>query len=500
MHYRPPGRLNISKGTDTMAGFRKTIEIPTNESDCVHALYAAAPLIGKRLFLAAALVTVTIFVYTPGAECGRHGTFKGRLAETSEVHVEQDGTRWSNAVTSSEPLLQRIIPTNPLSLTADPDAQETPIPLFEAPANPKGRGGASNGDCSNSGLWSNLTPPSGMGVFLADFAYNGNTHQYAVLEVGGSDEIFKVTAGGGVVAGSGVHPPEWYYSGRGCSYHNWADVYFCSSWNWFATYALDSSFNVIASTYDGWPGAGNAVDEEENLLYQSTNSNPDYLVEYSINADNTITQRRYWVMPWGCGSDGYDMAALNYENASGYFYMINQYANALEWFYISGNYLYWAGCCNLAGVSFGWGFGIGPEITIKVVDISSFSPPFPVSTIVSGAPLADVIESFEGYPLNHAILLEWVTTTEINLIGFDIYRAEAEKEEYFKINQEIIFANFGDPEGYCYHWFDRNLDNDKSYWYILAVTYGDGHVEYEAPIEVITGQPVRLAPGRASPL
>ena len=453
-----------------------------------------------RFFLAACFIAVMLSACPPGAYCSRHGSFEGKNAEKSTIHIEQDGTRWSNAVTSGEPLFQKAIPANPFAITADPDARQTPGPRFDSPTSPGNMGGSSNANCSNSGLWANVTPPSGSGVFLADFAYNANISQYAVLEVGGSDEIFRVTTSGSVVSGSGVHPPSWNASGRGCAYHNWDDVYFCSSWNWYYTYALDSSFNVIASTSDGWAGAGNAVDEQGQRLFQSVNGSPDYFVEYHINGNNTVTQTRYWQIPWGCGSDGYDTASLNYDDEYEYFYMINQYANAIEWFYLSGNYMYWAGCCTLSGVAFGWGFGIGPSMTFKVVDISSFAPPFPIYTIVTGSPLASVIESFEGFPLNHAILLEWITTTEIDLIGFDIYRAEAEHEEYFKINSEIIFANFGDPEGYIHHWFDRNLETGKSYWYFIACTHGDGSVVYEDPIEVVAKLPFNFIRGRASSL
>ncbi len=232
--------------------------------------------------------------------------------------------------------------------------------------------------CDNLGLCGNVVGPAGDCVFLGDFAFNCNTYEFAVTEVGGtSGDNFFTMSEDCVETGFGYHDPVLYASGRGLGYHQEEDVYFTSSWNWYTTYAMDSGFNVIATTVDNMAGAGNAVDEENGYLYQSTNSSPDQIVQYTINPDYTVNYVAAWDVPWACGSDGYDMASLSYDDASGYFFCINQGFNALEWFSLSGGVLVSEGCCYLSGISFGWGLGTTDEVA-KIADIATFYPPFPV--------------------------------------------------------------------------------------------------------------------------
>ncbi len=268
------------------------------------------------------------------------------------------------------------------------------------------RGSLSDNDspCDNLGLCGNVYGPSGDGVFLGDFAFNCNTLEFAVIEVGGGDYIFTMTDDCSESGSYYYKDPSLYYSGRGLGYHQFEDVYFASSWNWYTTYALNTSFEVIASTYDGIAGAGNAVDEANNFLYQTSNASPDMLYEYTINQDYTITSTgRSWSVPWGGSSDGYSMASLAYDDNSGYFFMINQDANALEWFSLTGGSLINEGYCHLSGISFGWGLGLTNDIA-KVADIESFYPPFPVYDVE--APLQGHCEPPDDWSIRYVGFLD----------------------------------------------------------------------------------------------
>ena len=285
-----------------------------------------------------------------------------------------------------------------------------PMELVESSGTP-----GVDASCDNLGTCGTIYGPASDGVFLGDFAFNCNTREFAVTEVGGGDNFFTMTEDCDESGSYFYHDPSLYYSGRGLGYHQFEDVYFASSWNWYTTYALNTNFEVIASTYDGGAGAGNAVDEENGFLYQTTNSDPDMLVEFTINGDYTITATgNSWSVPWACGSDGYDMASLDYDDNSGYFFCINQYSNSLEWFSLSGGNLVSEGCCPLSGISLGWGFGSNGE-TVKVADVSSFAAPFPVYDV--DAPLSG---KCEGGPADWMLSYNALTDEGVNGCGVPI--------------------------------------------------------------------------------
>ena len=124
------------------------------------------------------------------------------------------------------------------------------------------------------------------------------------------------------------------------------------------------------------------MDEENQLLYCSTNSNPDELIEYSINADASVTATgNRWPIPWQEVSTGNASASLEYDDCSQTFISINQDANAVEYFQIQSGNLVGTGSC-LLSLGFGWGFGLDfASLELKVADIESLSCDFPVVSI-----------------------------------------------------------------------------------------------------------------------
>ncbi len=105
----------------------------------------------------------------------------------------------------------------------------------------------------------------------------------------------------------------------------------------------------------------------------------------------------------------------------------------------------------------------------------------------SSGGLGSVIEHFEAYPLSSAAIIEWRTTTEMNLVGFNLYRSIERQTGYEMLNEFIIDAHYGDPEGYVYRWKDRPLDNGTTYWYKLECLFLNGDEIFEAPVNVTPG-------------
>jgi len=69
--------------------------------------------------------------------------------------------------------------------------------------------------------------------------------------------------------------------------------------------------------------------------------------------------------------------------------------------------------------------------------------------------------------LNKKVQLEWVTESEIDNAGFNLYRSESEDGEYEKINASLIPAQGSSTQGTSYEFIDTNLKNRKTYYYKL---------------------------------
>jgi hypothetical protein len=96
--------------------------------------------------------------------------------------------------------------------------------------------------------------------------------------------------------------------------------------------------------------------------------------------------------------------------------------------------------------------------------------------IYGNAPEASLpvsLSSFTGNVLPQANYLEWVTESEIDNFGFNLYRAESSEEEpvndlqFVKLNEQIISAAGNSSDQKKYSFEDENIKNNMYYWYQL---------------------------------
>jgi hypothetical protein len=104
-----------------------------------------------------------------------------------------------------------------------------------------------------------------------------------------------------------------------------------------------------------------------------------------------------------------------------------------------------------------------------------------------GTALASIIDYFNINPLSMAALVEWSTTTESNLIGFNLLRSLKKRGAYSNVFGGMILAHLGDPEGYEYLRIDNGLLNNEKYWYLLEAVFSDGSKEITDPLSVKPG-------------
>ncbi|MAE71673.1 MAG: hypothetical protein CME06_14545 [Gemmatimonadetes bacterium] len=275
--------------------------------------------------------------------------------------------------------------TGPNEVVPEGAPLPTPSPRMEA-------------SCDHLGLRGTICPKP-RSAFVADFAYDRRNDRFAALDV--------VSPGGVFWMGAESCEIDRYVSfdqisQRGCAYDNDSGTVYVAGWSDNTLYRLDPELVAVGSQTIAEPIAGLAVDEERDLLYASTNSDPDELIEYSIVEDGSVSPTgRRWPVPWGGYSETHSTASLEYDDCSGTFMMINQDANTMEYFQLrEGDLVRKANCALPLGV--GWGFGLNSAtVELTVTDVAAFSCDFPVlgiepdDAICGDGALADFVATYE---------------------------------------------------------------------------------------------------------
>jgi hypothetical protein len=113
-----------------------------------------------------------------------------------------------------------------------------------------------------------------------------------------------------------------------------------------------------------------------------------------------------------------------------------------------------------------------------------FDTEFIDSMFVTGFTLVQ-LSSFEAIPESGKVTLKWVTESEIDNAGFNIYRAEAEDGEYVKINTSLIPAEGSPTQGASYQYVDENVKNRTTYYYKLEDIDLNGNSTMHGPVSAV---------------
>jgi hypothetical protein len=92
------------------------------------------------------------------------------------------------------------------------------------------------------------------------------------------------------------------------------------------------------------------------------------------------------------------------------------------------------------------------------------------------------LSSFEATGGLRRISLIWVTESEVNNAGFNIYRAESADGTYQKINDSLIQAQGSPTQGAVYDYVDKDVKNKKTYYYKLEDVEVNGTSTLHGPV------------------
>jgi hypothetical protein len=113
--------------------------------------------------------------------------------------------------------------------------------------------------------------------------------------------------------------------------------------------------------------------------------------------------------------------------------------------------------------------GVYENVRFTVTDngIPSESNFEEITIIIDKDPTLIELSSFTAYPSNGLVVIEWVTESEIENVGFNLYRSSTRDGEYIQINDSMVISEGSSLEGAAYQFFDEDVQNRKTYYYKL---------------------------------
>ncbi len=83
-----------------------------------------------------------------------------------------------------------------------------------------------------------------------------------------------------------------------------------------------------------------------------------------------------------------------------------------------------------------------------------------------------------------SVLLTWITESEMENQGFNIYRSTAANGDYVKINGRLISGAGTSSERHEYSYVDNRIDEDGNYYYKIADVDLNGRSRFHGPVSV----------------
>ncbi|MCX6031799.1 MAG: hypothetical protein NT169_21170, partial [Chloroflexi bacterium] len=112
--------------------------------------------------------------------------------------------------------------------------------------------------------------------------------------------------------------------------------------------------------------------------------------------------------------------------------------------------------------------------SVKAKNVTSFSP----FALKSGSPLAVRLATFTAAPGGGGVRLMWETVSELDNLGFHLYRAAEGEDVWLRLDAALIPSQApGAAGGYVYTWLDRGVQRGTTYRYRLEAVELSGHAQ-----------------------
>ncbi len=104
-------------------------------------------------------------------------------------------------------------------------------------------------------------------------------------------------------------------------------------------------------------------------------------------------------------------------------------------------------------------------------DLDAVSGNFGVQSLTvhwnGAAPTTAVtLADLRATPHDGEVLVAWTTASELDTLGFDVYRSERPDRDFARVSPALVVAS-GDPTGASYYLLDQTVTNGRTYYYLL---------------------------------
>ena len=115
--------------------------------------------------------------------------------------------------------------------------------------------------------------------------------------------------------------------------------------------------------------------------------------------------------------------------------------------------------------------------------------------LLDPAPTAVELTRFDAKATRRGVRIEWETASEIDNLGFNLYRAESLDGPQVQINDSLIPSKVpGSPVGAVYSLLDQNVQPNTIYYYWLEDVNIQGIATRHGPVSVTTKAQASIAP------
>lgn len=112
-------------------------------------------------------------------------------------------------------------------------------------------------------------------------------------------------------------------------------------------------------------------------------------------------------------------------------------------------------------------------------------PGFWYGAMLASTPTLIELVSFIAIPSDRLVVIEWITASEIDNAGFNLYRADSASGEYVKLNEYLIPADGSPTQGATYQFIDDDVQNRTNYFYKLEDIDLYGNSALHGPVKAV---------------
>ena len=123
------------------------------------------------------------------------------------------------------------------------------------------------------------------------------------------------------------------------------------------------------------------------------------------------------------------------------------------------------------------GLGTNPRPLDNGSEYGAVTFPAPAATLA-------LVSSFGAYPDRGGVVVEWETTSEVGTAGFYLYRRDGRRGEPVLVDEQLLTAAVGAPQGAIYRLLDRGASPRQAHEYTLVEVEAGGVQRSYGPFRV----------------